>query len=154
MFTWENLDNAAGAYNKLVAKIASLLNNTDAVDNAQKDELLKPFTEAMDNDLNTALAITAVYDALKSDANAATKLAAVEAMDQVLSLGLMDAAKASAEKAENTEIPAEVLVLVEARKEARKAKDFAKADELRDQITALGWQIRETRQGTEITPLQ
>ena len=154
VFTWENLDNAAGAYNKLVAKIASLLNNTDAVDSAKKDELLKPFTEAMDNDLNTALAITAVYDALKSDANAATKLAAVEAMDQVLSLGLMDAAKASAEKAENTEIPAEVLALVEARKEARKAKDFAKADELRDQITALGWQIRETRQGTEITPLQ
>ncbi|MBR5372969.1 MAG: cysteine--tRNA ligase [Oscillospiraceae bacterium] len=154
VFSWENLDNAAGAYNKLVAKIGTLLNNTDTVDEAKKAELLKPFTEAMDNDLNTALAITAVYDALKSDANAATKLSAVEAMDQVLSLGLIDAAKASADKAENTEIPAEVLALVEARKEARKAKDFAKADELRDQITALGWQIRETRQGTEITPIQ
>ena len=154
VFSWENLDNAAGAYNKLVAKIGTLLNNTDTVDEAKKAELLKSFTEAMDNDLNTALAITAVYDALKSDANAATKLSAVEAMDQVLSLGLIDAAKASADKAENTEIPAEVLALVEARKEARKAKDFAKADELRDQITALGWQIRETRQGTEITPIQ
>ncbi|HAM68904.1 MAG TPA: cysteine--tRNA ligase, partial [Ruminococcus sp.] len=49
--------------------------------------------------------------------------------------------------------PAEVLELVDQRKEARKAKDFAKADALRDQITALGWQIRETRQGTEITKL-
>ena len=153
VFTWENLDNAVVAYNKLVAKIGTLLNSQDAIDEARTAELVKPFTEAMDNDLNTAQAITALYDALKTDANAATKLAAVEQMDQVLSLGLIEAAKASAEKAENTEIPAEVLALVEARKEARKAKDFAKADELRDQITALGWQIRETRQGTEITPL-
>ena len=48
-------------------------------------------------------------------------------------------------------IPAEVLALVEARKEARQAKDFAKADALRDEIAALGWEIRETRQGTQIT---
>ena len=153
VFTWENLDNAVVAYNKLVARIAALLDNKDTADESKTAELVKPFTEAMDNDLNTALAITALYDALKSDANAATKLAAVAQMDQVLSLGLIEAAKASAEKAESAEIPAEVLALVEARKEARKAKDFAKADELRDQIAALGWQIRETRQGTEITPL-
>jgi len=153
VFTWENLDNAVVAYNKLIARIAALLDHKDTADEARTAELVKPFTEAMDNDLNTAQAITALYDVLKADANAATKLAAIAQMDQVLSLGLIEAAKASAEKSENTEIPAEVLALVEARREARKAKDFAKADELRDQITALGWQIRETRQGTEITPL-
>lgn len=154
VFTWENLDNAVIAYNKLTARIAALLDNKDTVDEAKTAELCKPFTEAMDNDLNTALAITALYDVLKADANAATKLAAIAQMDQVLSLGLLDAAKAAAEKQTGSaEIPAEVLALIEARKEARKAKDFAKADELRDQIAALGWQIRETRQGTEITPI-
>lgn len=51
------------------------------------------------------------------------------------------------------EIPAEVTELVEQRKAARKAKDFAEADRLRDAIAALGYAVRETRQGTEITKI-
>ncbi|MCR4759146.1 MAG: cysteine--tRNA ligase [Oscillospiraceae bacterium] len=151
VFTWENLDNAQGAYQKLLAKIRTLLDQNDAVDEAKKSELLAAFTETMDNDLNTAQAITVLYDVLKADTTAATKLACIEQMDRVLSLDLIANAKALAEENEAAEIPAEVLELVEQRKEARKAKDFAKADAIRDQITALGWQIRETRQGTEIT---
>ena len=69
----------------------------------------------------------------------------------MLSLDLIGHAQAAADDADTQEIPAEVLALVEQRKEARQAKDFAKADAIRDQIAALGWQIRETRQGTEIT---
>ncbi|MBR6107328.1 MAG: cysteine--tRNA ligase [Oscillospiraceae bacterium] len=152
VFTWENLDNAQGAYKKLIAKIRPLLDDTGAPDEAGKDALLKSFREAMDNDLNTALAVTALYDVLKADASGATKAAAIAEMDKELSLNLLEAAKAlDAEKDAAPEIPAEVLELVEARKEARKAKDFAKADALRDQIAALGWEIRETRAGTEIT---
>ena len=152
VFTWENLDNAQGAYKKLVAKIRTLLADQSAPDNAQKEALLAPFREAMDNDLNTALAVTALYDVLKADASGATKCAAIAEMDKELSLNLLEAAKAAdAEQNETQEIPAEVLALVEERKEARKAKDFAKADALRDQIAALGWEIRETRAGTEIT---
>jgi cysteinyl-tRNA synthetase len=71
----------------------------------------------------------------------------------VLSLNLIENAKALGAEDAAQEIPAEVLALVEQRKEARKAKDFAQADALRDQIAALGWQIRETRQGTEITKI-
>ena len=48
-------------------------------------------------------------------------------------------------------VPEEVLKLAEQRKAARKAKDFAEADRLRDAIAALGYTVRETRQGTEIT---
>ena len=51
-------------------------------------------------------------------------------------------------------IPAEVTALVEQRKAARKAKDFAEADRLRDAIVALGYTVRETRQGTEITKIE
>ncbi|MBQ8921012.1 MAG: cysteine--tRNA ligase [Oscillospiraceae bacterium] len=152
VFTWENLDNAQSAYKKLIAKIRTLLSDSTAPDNAQKEALLAPFREAMDNDLNTALAVTALYDALKADVSGATKCAAIAEMDKELSLNLLEAAKAAdAEQSSAQEIPAEVLALVEERKEARKAKDFAKADALRDQIAALGWEIRETRAGTEIT---
>ena len=153
VFSWENLKNAQIAYDKLIAKIKTLLDTGDALDESKKTELLGSFTAAMDNDLNTAQAITVLYDILKADTTAATKLACIEAIDKVLSLNLIENAKALGADAEAAEIPAEVLALVEQRKEARKAKDFAQADALRDQITALGWQIRETRQGTEITKL-
>lgn len=153
VFSWENLKNAQIAYDKLIAKIKTLLDTKDALDESKKSELLGGFTAAMDNDLNTAQAITVLYDILKADTTAATKLACIEAIDKVLSLNLIENAKALGADAEAAEIPAEVLALVEQRKEARKAKDFAQADALRDQITALGWQIRETRQGTEITKL-
>ncbi len=153
VFSWENLKNAQIAYDKLIAKIKTLLDAKDALDESGKAELLGGFTAAMDNDLNTAQAITVLYDILKADTTAATKLACIEAIDKVLSLNLIENAKALGADAEAAEIPAEVLALVEQRKEARKAKDFAQADALRDQITALGWQIRETRQGTEITKL-
>ena len=150
VFNWDNLDNAAQAYQKLVQRIAGLLGTDAAPDGAKKEALLGAFRAAMDNDLNTAQAVTVLYDVLKADADAATKLAAIAEMDKVLALGLIEAAQAAAE-APAEEIPAEVLALVEQRKEARKAKDFAKADALRNEIAALGWEIRETRQGTEIT---
>lgn len=150
VFSYENLDNAAIAYKKIVSKIHSLLDAKDAVDESQKNAFLAKFREAMDNDLNTAQAITVLYDVLKADTTAATKLACVEAMDSVLSLGLIESAKAMADESETVEAPAEVLALVEARKAARQAKDFAKADEIRAQIQALGWEIRETRQGTTL----
>ena len=153
VFSWENLKNAQIAYDTLIAKIGSLLNTQDAVDDVKKAELLGGFIAAMDNDLNTAQAITVLYDILKADTTVATKLACIAEIDKVFSLNLIENAKAIGEDAAEPEIPAEVLALVEQRKEARKAKDFALADALRDQIAALGWQIRETRQGTEITKL-
>ena len=154
VFTWENLDNAQAAYNKLVARIRPLLAaEGTAFDKEKADALTAAFREAMDNDLNTAQAVTALYDVLKAEASDAEKLEAVRQMDSVLCMGLIDSAKASAEDDAAQEIPAEVTALVEERKAARQAKDFARADALRDRITALGWQIRETRAGTEITKL-
>ncbi len=153
VFSYENLDNAAVAYGKLVAKIAALLGEGGEVDKAAFDELKKRFTDAMDNDLNTALAVTAVYDVLKADTNGATKLALIKDFDRVLSLGLIEAAEKLAKNASpaEEELPEEIRILAEERKEARKAKNFALADEIRDKITAMGYVITETREGTKIT---
>ncbi len=152
VFSYENLDNAAVAYNKLAAKIATLFDNS-AVDKAAFDSLKANFTEAMDNDLNTALAVTAVYDVLKADTTNATKLALIEDFDKVLSIGLIDAAKKLAESnsSANDDIPEEITKLIEERKEARKAKNFALADEIRDKIADMGYVITETREGTKVT---
>lgn len=152
VFSWENLDNANLAYEKLAAKIAGILDGSGDTDKEKSAELKKKFTDAMDNDLNTALAITAVYDVLKADVSNAAKLALIKDFDKVLSLGLIEAAEKISAKADGKEaLPDEVAALAEQRKAARKEKNFALADELRDKITALGYVITETREGTKIT---
>ncbi len=151
VFSYENLDNAKQAYEKLIAKIVPLLADKNGdVDKAEFDRLMTAFKDAMDNDLNTSMGITVLYDVLKSPANAATKLALIAEFDKVLSVDLIKNAEAAAAKDAAPELPAEVMELAEQRKAARKAKDFALADSLRDKITALGYVVEETRQGTKI----
>lgn len=155
IFNWENLDNAKIAYEKLVNRAAALLSAEEkgSVDNTQFDKYKGMFVSAMDEDINTSNGVTVLYDVLKSEANAATKLALIEDLDKVLSLGIVKEAQKLLDEKSAQDIPAEVMTLVEERQTARKAKDFAKADELRDKITALGYAVKETRQGTEITKL-
>ena len=153
MFSWENLDNAAAAYSKLVAKIAQL-ENSGSTDEAECSRLRGAFAAAMDNDLNTSLAITALYDVLKSGLSGAGKLKLIADFDEVLSLGLINAAeKLKASKSGGEDIPPEVAELLEQRKAARKEKNFALADELRDKIAALGYAVEETREGTKLRKL-
>ncbi|MBQ9807427.1 MAG: cysteine--tRNA ligase [Ruminococcus sp.] len=156
VFSWENLDNAAVSFNKLIDRIVPLTKEAAGdIDQTEYDRLRKSFDDALGNDMNTSLAVTAVYDVLKSGANASTKLALLRDFDTVLGLDLIKKAQEKADAAENSaaDIPAEVLELVEQRKAARKEKNFALADELRDKITALGYEVKETRQGTEINKL-
>ena len=153
MFSWENLDNAAAAYSKLIAKIAQL-ENSGSIDEAEYSRLRGAFAAAMDNDLNTSLAITALYDVLKSGLSGAGKLKLIADFDEVLSLGLINAAeKLKASKSGGEDIPPEVAELLEQRKAARKEKNFALADELRDKIAALGYAVEETREGTKLRKL-
>ena len=152
VFTYENLDNAKTAYNKLTARIAQLMADKkpdEVVELADFEKFKGSFKAALDDDINTSNAITVLYDVLKADTNNETKLALIEDFDKVLSLGLIEAAKKLSADGEE-DIPEEVKVLVEERKAARKAKDFAKADELRDKIGELGYIVEETRQGTKI----
>lgn len=152
VFTYENLDNAKTAYNKLTARIAQLMADKkpdEVVELEDFEEFKGSFKAALDDDINTSNAITVLYDVLKADTNNETKLALIEDFDKVLSLGLIEAAKKLSADGEE-DIPEEVKVLVEERKAARKAKDFAKADELRDKIGELGYIVEETRQGTKI----
>ncbi|MGN1416321.1 MAG: cysteine--tRNA ligase [Oscillospiraceae bacterium] len=151
MFSYDNLDNTAITYKKLIARIAAVKDEGD-IDRAEYDRLYKSFTDAMDNDLNTAQALTALYDVLKSETSGKTKLALIGEFDKVLSLNLLSAAeKLKASENAQEDIPAEIAELIEQRKAARKAKDFALADSIRDRISELGYIVEETRQGTKVT---
>lgn len=151
VFSWENLDNAVVAYDKLIAKIATLNDGGDVEDDALA-KLKERFVGALNGDLNTSLAVTAVYDVLKAKTTDATKLAALADFDQVLSLNLLQAAQALRKK-EAQEAAAnadpEIDALVEARTAAKKAKNFAEADRIRDELKARGIEIIDTPQGSK-----
>ena len=150
-FSFENLDNANVAYTKIVQRIVPLLSAEGNVDENAFSEIRKSFDNALSNDLNTSLAITALLDVFKADTTAATKLALIKDYDTVLSLGLVSAAEKMAEAEKGEELPEEIKALVEERTKARKEKNFALADQLRDKIAEMGYIIEETRQGTKVT---
>ena len=158
VFSWENLDNARIAYNKLVAKVAAL-KDEGTVDEAALAEGKKKFTDALDNDLNTSLAVTALYDVFKMKTSDATKLALVKDFERVLDLGLIDAAaktvkeekKEEADPSVDAELLAYINEKIEARKQAKADKNYALADAIRAELTEKGITLIDTKEGTKFT---
>ena len=161
VFSWENLDNARTAYNKLIVKAAALAPDEGGVDQAVFDQYRAKFDDALGNDLNTSLGVTAVYDVLKAKTNNATKRALLSSFDAVLGLDLLkkgdekraaeEAAKAAAPAAGGIVITGEgdpaIDALVLQRAEAKKAKNWAEADRIRDELKAQGIEIVDTKEG-------
>ena len=148
-FSYEVMDNVKSAYEKLLKKIAGLSKEGE-VDEAVYAEYRRKFEDALCNDLNTSMAITVLYDLLKADCNDVTKRKLAASFDEVLSLGLFDGEKAE-EKADD--VDAELVSYIEAkiaeRKEAKKAKDFAKADAIREELLQKGIVLEDTREGVK-----
>ena len=141
-FSYEILDGAQNAYNKLKNRVSKLVK--DEVDNNKYNEYIEKFSEAIKDDLNTSNMVTLVYDVLKDDISDGTKLAIIEKFDEVLSLDLT----VVEEKEVDADLEKEVLAKIEERKEAKKNKDFAKADAIRDELLAKGIKLIDTREGT------
>ena len=163
VFSWENLDNAQGTYNKLINKIAALKPEDGEFEQEAFDTLRAKFCTAMDNDLNSSLAVTAVYDVLKFKTNDATKLAVLAEFDKVLSLDLIAKSEARREElkkqavvagqftivSESGEENSEIEALIQARQDAKKAKNFAEADRIRDELKAAGIELTDIPHGAK-----
>ena len=143
-FSYESLDNTAKAYDKLIKRI-SALDNDGQVNVEAADKLIASFMEAMDNDLNTSLGLTSVYDVLKADVNGATKRYVLGELDKVLSLNLLEEKKS--ENTSDDALTAEIEDLIAKRTEARAAKDWATADAIRDNLTAMNVVVVDTKDG-------
>ena len=159
VFTWENLDNAVAAFNKLIARIANLKTEGE-VEQEVFEQYKAKFVQQMGNDLNTSMGVTAIFDVLKAKTNDATKLALIGDFDKVLSLSLLEKAAAKrAEQAAQQTAKAEsgytvtgegdpaIDALVVARYEAKKAKNFTEADRIRDELKAQGIEIVDMKDG-------
>ncbi len=143
----EKARKTANRYSKdMQESIAKAVKGTE-VDGGVYIDFSDRFLAAVGNDVNTSSGITVVYDLLSSNANAVTKLALIEAFDYVLSLDLtIDRAEPKADV--DPELEAYVLSKIEERKEAKKNKDFAKADAIRNELLGKGIAIKDTREGT------
>ena len=146
-FSYSALDQAQATYDKLLKRIDALSRDGEA-DPAFVKECHEKFDAAVGNDLNTALGITALYDVLKADASDASKLAAIADMDKVLSLGLVRDVK---EESGEHGLKDEIEKMIAERAEAKKAKNYALADEIRNKLSAMGVTLIDTKEGTTYT---
>ena len=124
-------------------------------------EIDAEFNAAMDDDFNTALAISNLYGYFKKikgkiangDKEAGAMLSQIRKTYSLLGLFKADAKVFADAEEKGEEIPAEVIAIAEERLNARKNKDWAKSDELRDKITALGYAIKDAKDGYTVTKI-
>ena len=142
VFSYDNLKQAQDTLNKLRSKISSLVNDGE-LDNFKLEEYNSKFNEELSNDLNTANAITVLYDLLKDNSvNNTTKLELINSFDEVLSLNLIKKDEI------DDELRKYIEEKIEERKEAKQNKDFELADKIREELLSKGIEIKDTRDGT------
>ena len=146
-FSWEALDNVAVTYEKLCKRIQNLSENGEE-EEAAFGEWEKKFAVALGNDINTSSAITVLYDMLKGDFSDITKRKLVARFDEVLSLNLTGVFEEKPEEELDAGLTAYIEQKIGERKEAKKEKNFARADEIRDELLAKGIVLKDTREGT------
>ena len=141
VFSYEGLDNAQNAYNKLLNRVSSL-NHNDDYNHEEFDKWNNKFKDIIGNNLDTANSLTLVYDLLKSDVDDSTKYHLIENFDQVLSL---DLTKEQVKKVDNEDY---ILEMINKRNEAKANKDYALADQIRNELLEQGIILKDTREGT------
>ena len=146
-FTWEGMEGAKNAYNKLCAQLWAHTTSNVPTDKAVLDDYLKKFEDAINDDLNIPLAIGVLWTMLKETKSKDIYNLALK-FDKVFAL---DFDKIKEPERPKIEVPANVTALAEERLLARKAKNWAESDRLREEINALGYAIKDTATGYEIT---
>lgn len=146
VFSYEAIEATKNAYQKLLSKIALIKENRAGQKELDKIEKYEQdFKKALENDLNTANAVTTLYDVLKSDCNNETKLYLIESFDKVLSLNLLK------EETIEQELEQYIKEQIEKRKEAKKEKNFELADKIRNELLEKGIELKDSREGTTYT---
>ncbi len=139
VFDYSILDNARESYNKLLGKVRNIKDEGN-IENT--DEYLDKFKAALADDLNTSLALTTLYDTLKSNLSGKSKLYLIKEFDKVLSLDLL----------KNDDIDSDLLNFInekiQERSQAKENKDYALADKIRDELKEQNIIIKDTREGT------
>ena len=141
-FTWDSLEAAKVALFRLKEGYKKQAEGTEDVSDDVIEEYENKFLEAINDDLNMPLAMSVVWDVVKNPIKSKKFAKLLLKFDEVLGLKL--------DEEDKIEVPEEIQKLVEERNEARKNKDWAKSDELRDLLKEKGYTVKDTANGTEI----
>jgi len=145
LFSYDILDGAINTYNKLKSKIKNIKENKNGEIEYNLVEKYKiNFLEALGNDLNTSLALTTLYDVIKSEANNNTKLYLIEMFDSVLSLNLL---KDDIQNIDD-ELTKYINEKIEERNKAKQDKNYELSDSIRNELLQKGIILKDTREGT------
>ena len=140
LFSYDILDNMTQSYHKLKNKIAAL-NKEGNLNETFYHLFDEKFKSYIADDLNTANAISLIYDLLKSEVNDKTKYELIKAWDSVLSLNLLN------EKELDADLKKFIEAKIAERQEAKKNKDFVTADKIREELEQRGILLKDTREG-------
>ena len=141
VFSYEALSNAENSYLKLKKKISTLSDDGD-VSKDVYEEYDSKFRAYIGDDLNTANAITLIYDLLKDSVNDSTKLSLIKAWDTVLSLDLLE------DESIEVNLDNEILEKIELRNKAKLEKNYELADKIREELLKDGIKLIDGRDGT------
>lgn len=146
VFSYESMEATKNAYQKLLGKVESIRSNRFGEKEFDKIEKYEhEFKEALENDLNTANAVTILYDVLKSDCSNETKAYLIESFDRVLSLDLLKEIKIEKELENYIEEQ------IQKRNDAKKEKNYELADKIRNELLEKGIELKDSREGTTYT---
>ena len=150
-FTWDSMHNAQNEYVKILRQMAEM---EGCVGGSVNEEFLQKFKEALDNDLNTSLAITVLHELLASKIPSADKVVTIAEFDKVLGLDLLNARYQlnileQLQGIDYLERQKANLLLAQ-RNDARKNKDYTRADQIREEISQMGYEILDSREGSTL----
>ena len=147
----ERIVNAADHLRFLMENAkAEKMTDEEAAAYAKTEEYVKAFETAMEDDFNTADAVAAVFDLVKYSNTTSNEGSSKEYLEKLLALltKLTDVLGLTVERKEEM-LDAEIEKLIEERQAARKAKDFARADAIRDELLEKGIVLKDTREGVQ-----
>jgi cysteinyl-tRNA synthetase len=153
-FSWEAMEGAKNARKALNQRISRILNENDVdtqiVLSSQGDQILRSFTEAIEDDLASPRCLSELQVMLKNPELADNeKVSLIRTMDKVLGLRLIDSALAlKQQKTEAGEVNADIEALIQQRTDAKKQKNYALADKIRSELQEKGIILEDTPQGT------
>ncbi len=148
-FTFEGLDAAKKSYERLLGALYQHKTSPKSTDEEKLARNKKEFEDAINDDLNIPMALGVLWKMVREEKSKDIYKLALD-MDKVFGLSL-DKAKAVESDEAESDIPDEVTALVNERSEAKKAKNYALADEIRAKISALGYAVTDTKDGVKIT---
>ncbi|MBE7076483.1 MAG: cysteine--tRNA ligase [Clostridiales bacterium] len=151
VFSEEAINSAKSAYQKLIKRISSLKNEGKEIDNQIFSEYKEKFKSAVEKDLNTALALSVVFDVLKLETNDDTKIALIKDFDYVLGLDFDKALENNevvVDSSVDSDFEAYINEMIEKRRLAKANKDYKTADEIRNELKEKNVELIDTPQGT------